>query len=308
MNLKFLETFLWVARLKSFSAAADRLNITQAAVSARIATLESDLGVRLLDRDGRTVQLTAHGIKAQERAQEIVALVQSFVSEVSSPVSQRGTLKMGVIDTISHSWLVDLIDMARLRFPNVRFELYADTSLVINDLLARNELDVGLLMGPVIGQNVVNVELCRYLCSWVASPGFEICGRPAGLAELGRHPIISFPAASRPHDWLMQLLRHAGADNPLIYTSNSLATITRMVRDGIGIAALPTVLVEEELAAGTLRILEVAPEFPPLLVHASYVGEDHSILPAAIAAMAVDVASNYVVRKRKFMLEATGHG
>jgi DNA-binding transcriptional LysR family regulator len=307
MNLKFLETFLWVARLKSFSAAADKLNITQAGVSARIASLEQDLGVRLLDREGRNVQITPHGIKAQERAQEIVTLVQAFVSEVSSPVSHRGKLKLGVIDTISHSWLVDLIDMARLRYPNVRFELYADTSLAINDLLARNELDVGLLMGPVIGQNVSNVELCRYLCSWVASPGFDICGHPAGLAEVAKNPIISFPAASKPHDWLMQLLRHAGAEEPLIYTSNSLATITRMVRDGIGIAALPTVLVEEEVAAGTLKILEVAPAFPPLLVHASYVDEGHSILPPSIAAMAVDVASNYVVRNRKFMLKASDH-
>ena len=61
MNLRFLETFLWVARLNSFSATADRLHTTQAAVSNRIAALERELGIRLFDRDLRSVRLTPEG-------------------------------------------------------------------------------------------------------------------------------------------------------------------------------------------------------------------------------------------------------
>ncbi|MCO6390856.1 LysR family transcriptional regulator [Aliihoeflea aestuarii] len=304
MNLKFLETFLWVARLKSFSAAADKLNITQAAVSARIASLEDELGVRLFEREGRSVQLTSHGIKAQERAQTIVSLVRNFVAEVSNPESQRGTLRLGVIDTISLSWLVELIDMARLRYPNVRFELYVDTSLAINDMLLRNELDIGLLMGPVIGQNILNLELCRYRCSWVASPVYGLGGRPVTIRELAAHPIISFPAGSKPHAWLARLLLAAGAETPLVFESNSLATKVRLARDGIGVAALPTVLIEEEAAAKGLEILDVTPDFPPLLVHASYVDDGHSILPGSIAMMAVEVAANYVDKKKNFMEKA----
>lgn len=304
MNLKFLETFLWVARLKSFSAAADKLNITQAAVSARIAGLESELGIRLFEREGRSIQLTSHGIKAQERAQAIVALTRNFVAEVSDPESQRGTLRLGVIDTISLSWLVELIDMARLRYPNVRFQLYVDTSLAINDMLVRNELDIGFLMGPVIGQKIINLELCRYRCSWVASPLYGLGGRPVTIRELADHPIISFPAGSKPHAWLARLLLAAGADSPLVFESNSLATKVRLARDGIGIAALPTVLVEDELHAGTLEILDVTPDFPPLLVHASHVDDGHSILPGSIALMAVDVASRYADKKKNLMERA----
>lgn len=302
MNLKFLETFLWVARMRSFSGAAERLNITQAAVSARIASLEQDLGVRLLDRGGREMKLTPEGLIALERAEAIVRLTQKFVEEVSSPASYRGTLRMGVIGTISHSWLVDLIDVARLRYPNVRFEIDNDTSVVIAERVARNELDLGLLMGPVIGENVFNVELCRYVCLWVAAPDFPIRKGRIGLPDLARHPIISFPSASKPHEWLTRLLAPIEVEEPLIHTSNSLAATIRMVKDGIGISTLPAVLVEEELASGALRRLDVAPAFPPLLVHASYVDTGHSLLPGRIAAMAADVAATFSRNACKFML------
>ena len=61
MNLRFIEAFVWVARLRSFTAAAEKLYTTQAAISARIATLEDDFGVKLFERDKRTVALTHSG-------------------------------------------------------------------------------------------------------------------------------------------------------------------------------------------------------------------------------------------------------
>lgn len=302
MNLKFLETFLWVARMKSFSGAAERLNITQAAVSSRIASLEQDLGVRLLDRSGREVKLTSQGLMALERAQAIVRLTQKFIADVSSPDSYRGTLRMGVIGTITHSWLVDLIDVARMRYPNVRFEIDNNTSFVVADLLARRELDLGLLMGPVIGEDVFNTELCRYVCMWVAAPDFPLAKGRLSLSDLARHPIISFPAASKPHEWLTRLLAPIETEEPLIYTSNSLAATIRMAKDGIGVAVLPAVLVEDDLADGSLRMLDVAPAFPPLQVHASYVDTGHSLLPGSVAAMAADVAAAFCARSNRFML------
>ena len=75
LNLKFLETFVWVARLRNFSLAAEKLCTTQAAVSNRIATLERELGVRLFERDLRTVSLTPHGQRALPQAEAIMRQV-----------------------------------------------------------------------------------------------------------------------------------------------------------------------------------------------------------------------------------------
>ena len=72
MNLRFLETFVWVARLKSFRLTAEKLFTTQASVSSRIAALEADLGVKLLLRDSRGVSLTPEGGKVLEYAERML--------------------------------------------------------------------------------------------------------------------------------------------------------------------------------------------------------------------------------------------
>lgn len=78
MNLRFLETFVWVARLRSFRLTADKLFTTQASISARIAALEEELGVRLFDRDTRGVQLTPDGHKVLEYADRMVSTLRKM--------------------------------------------------------------------------------------------------------------------------------------------------------------------------------------------------------------------------------------
>ena len=73
MNLRFIEAFVWVARLRSFTAAAEKLYTTQAAISARIATLEDEFGVKLFERDKRTVALT-HFVKASEYDEQLLGI------------------------------------------------------------------------------------------------------------------------------------------------------------------------------------------------------------------------------------------
>lgn len=296
MNVRFLETFIWVARLRSFSATAERMNATQAAISARIASLEDELGVKLFDRSGRDVTLTSEGLTALERAETIVRLTQRLCSDLRDPATLRGTLKVGVIDTISHTWLVQLIELVRQRYPNIRLQLYADTSLVIAEHIMRHEVDLGLLMGPVAGPSVANIDLCSYGCIWAASPSLPIPEGRLGPKELGAYPIISFPPASTPHQTLLRQFREFEDDEVLFYTSNSLATIIRMVRDGIGVAALPTVLVQDEIADGSLHVLDVEPTFPPIPLHACFVEGGHSLLASTVAELAKDVATAFCGR------------
>src|SRR5690606_35299524 len=113
MNTRFLETFVWVARLRSFSAAAERLNSTQAAISNRIRALEAELGVKLLDRNSRSVTLTREGRVAFAKAQRIVNLASAFVLDVSHPDAIQGSLSIGIIDTIIHTWFPDFAKLMR---------------------------------------------------------------------------------------------------------------------------------------------------------------------------------------------------
>ncbi len=117
MNLRFIETFLWVARLGSFSAAAERLGATQASVSHRIATLEDELGVTLFDRDPRAVTPTPIGRQAVPRAEEIMRAVDAFRLAIAEPGRLEGTISIGTNDVIAHTLLPRIIGRVRERFP-----------------------------------------------------------------------------------------------------------------------------------------------------------------------------------------------
>jgi DNA-binding transcriptional LysR family regulator len=79
MNLRFIEAFVWVARLRGFTAAAKKLYTTQAAISARIATLEDDFGVKLFERDKRTVALTHSGEELLGYAEQLLGVSARMV-------------------------------------------------------------------------------------------------------------------------------------------------------------------------------------------------------------------------------------
>lgn len=296
MNLTFLETFIWVARLKSFTLAADRMHATQAAVSSRIAALERELGVKLFVREPREIKLTSDGLFALERAESLVKSAQEFVNDIGAQERLRGTVRIGVIDTISHTWLVDLIRRSKALYPQINFELTADTSLRLTDSLLANEIDIALLMGPVLRPEIVNIDLCTYACTWAASPELGLQGRQLDVDDLADFPIISFPKGSQPHDVLRRYFHRRLEEDTVLYATNSLATIVRMTIDGIGVATIPPVVIHRELARGDLVSLDVRQLFPPMSFQAVYAESPNFMLPAAVANVAREVAREYCSR------------
>lgn len=285
MNLRFLETFIWVAKLRSFSLAAEKVYATQAGVSARVAALERELGVRLFQREVRDVRLTTEGLAALERAEVIVRLVTELKAKIQDPAALRGSIRMGVIDTISFSWLPDLLGRAQRRFPLVNFAMRSDTSSNLGHQLLAGEIDLGLLMGPLQERGVSTLDLCTYGCQWVASPRLALRGPTLSLQELTEHRVLSFPDDSSLHASMLHLVR-AQAGSPRFFTSNSLATIIRLAVDGLGVAALPEATVEQHLASGELERLTVTPCFPSLPVHAVWMEDPGNPLPGVIAEVA----------------------
>ena len=296
MNIRFLETFVWVARLRSFSSAADKLCTTQAAVSNRIATLERDLGVRLLERDLRNVSLTPEGERALAQAETIVRLTEELRHGIGDTHRLRGRVMIGTIDSIVYAWLTRLIEAVKTAYPDVDLDLTVDTSLNIARLLQDGQVDLGLIVGPLVAPDFRNIELCTYACHWVAAPALGLHGRKVSLVDLIAQPLFAYSKGSQPHQSFLRLMEGMGLDPHLarVFNSNSLATITRLVRDGMGVAILPQVVVHEMLDRGELVVLDVEAELPPLHLHAVYREQPGSTLPGLIARMAADVAGAFV--------------
>lgn len=296
VNLTFLETFVWVARLKSFTLAAERLNATQAAISSRVAALELELGVKLFYREHRRLSLTPQGVEALARAEQVLQTARTFVDEVTGAGQIRGTLRIGVIDTIAYTWLIDLIRTAKEIYPDLTLELTADTSLRLFELLRAGELELALLMGPVLEPSYLSLELCTFACNWVASPVLQFPEGPVSMGELARHLVVSFPKNSQPHNHIFKFFQEGHQTQPRFFAANSLATIIRMATDGIGVATIPPVVAPRELARGELVLLRAEQPIPPMRFHAVWFDGPSRLVPATIGQLARQVALEFVGR------------
>lgn len=291
MNLRFIETFLWVARLGSFSAAAEKLAATQASVSHRIATLEEELGVSLFDRDSRNVTLTPAGRQAIPKAEEIMRAVGAFRMAIANPERLEGTVSFGTNDVIAHSLLPRIITRVRQRFPGITFDLQIETSAAIARGLLERRIDIALALGPIDDGRVVNLDFGSFASVWVASPTLGFDRRGLTLADLSTRPLMTFAQETAPHRWLLKQLAHADVKTVSISNINSLITMVSLAVDGFGSAALPHAVVREYLETGALKVLDVTPQFPPFPHHLYYMNLNESPVVRAVAAIALETAA-----------------
>ncbi|MBD0416953.1 LysR family transcriptional regulator [Oryzicola mucosus] len=286
MNLRFVETFVWVARLGSFRAAAERLNATQAAVSNRIASLEAEMGCELFERMPGGVRLSLVGQRAMQPAEELLRAATSFKVAIGSPQHLRSTVSIGTIDSIVHAWLPNFIERVKERFPALALDLNVDTSLGIGKEISDRRLDLALLMGPVLTPGLKNIDLGTMECAWVAAPTFDLGGRQLRLQDLSSHPVLTFSRNSVPHIWLLRQFEELGVQPPVISNSNSLSAMLRLARDGIGVALLPVPMVAPMIAEGVLERLTITPQFPALKLHAVYADDPENLIPSILSVIA----------------------
>ncbi|AZE03664.1 MULTISPECIES: LysR family transcriptional regulator [Pseudomonas] len=270
MNLKFLETFVWVARLKSFRLTADKLFTTQASISSRIAVLEGELGVKLFLRDSRGVTLTPEGLKVLDYAEQMMDTMQALKQSIETRSSKVGRIRIGVMDTVIHTWLSPLVARMMDSYPQVEIELVADTSLNLCDQLQKGFLDLVLQTDLLRQESIRSLELASHPMGWIVASHSIYNREYANLAELARERIITYSKNSLPHQEVLSLMQANGVSAPRLNCVNSVSAITRLLRDGFGIGALPPVLVSEELARGELTLLAIDQRPPNLQVVVSW--------------------------------------
>ncbi|NMX91157.1 MULTISPECIES: LysR family transcriptional regulator [unclassified Pseudomonas] len=301
MNLKFLETFVWVARLKSFRLTAEKLFTTQASISSRIAVLESELGVKLFLRDSRGVSLTPDGMKVLDYAEQMMVTMQGLKQSLETTSSKVGRIRIGAMDTVIHTWLSPLVTELMNHFPLVEIELVADTALNLCDQLQKGFLDLILQTDLLRQESVRSLELASHPMGWIVA-NHSIYNRDyASLAELAQERIITYSKNSHPHQDVLSLMQAHGVAAPRMNCVNSVSAITRLLRDGFGIGALPPVLVSEELARGELVMLPMAQRLPNLQVVVSWrvgvelVEEIVALCQSVVARYAEDVGEERMV-------------
>jgi DNA-binding transcriptional LysR family regulator len=141
-----LRTLIAVSRYGTFAAAADRVGLTQSAVSCQIKRLEDHLGFPLFERTGRTARLNADGLRTLERARALVALFEELGDR--SAESPSGDLRVGAIASAQSSLLAEALQPFREAFPNLRVHVVPGISMQLLDQVDAGDLDLALLIRP----------------------------------------------------------------------------------------------------------------------------------------------------------------
>ncbi|MFT3799709.1 MAG: LysR family transcriptional regulator [Burkholderiaceae bacterium] len=289
LDFKSLETFLWVVNLRGFSAAAAKLATTQPAVSHRIAQLEEDFGVRLLERDNRTVTPTMAGCKLLAYAERAVKLRTEMLRAVRDPRAIEGTVRLGVVETLVHTWLPELVRRVEATYPRLNLDIQSDITREMRKKLISQELDLAFVMGPLDDSLLLNRFLCDYPMAFIASPKLQV-PKPATLLDLARFRIMTFPPRTEPFEILHAIFNDPSLPPLRVHSSNALGTFVHLAIEALGVMMIPPIIVKEHVAAGTLEIIPTDFVLPKVSFTASWLGSPDTLAVELVADIAVSLA------------------
>jgi DNA-binding transcriptional LysR family regulator len=289
-DFRTLEAIVWISRLGGFSAAAERMNTTQPAISHRIQQLEQQLGVRLVQRQKPRVVLTDKGRDLLRFAERILQMREQALTTVARPDSLERRLSLGVVETIARSWLPEFLKRATAIYPRVEFEINVDDSPSLRSRLLSYDLDLAILSGTVEDPVIRSLPLSRSKMSFVCSPSPDVKTRMTA-DDLAKRPIITFARTSSMRPVLDTLFSDPELPHHQLHTSNSLSTIVQMARDGIGIAFIPLIAVASDIADGFLVELDTVFDTPHIAFSACWLSTPDRILVALVAELAAEIAT-----------------
>lgn len=309
MNTRFLDTFVTLAALRSFRTTAAALHATPAAISQRVKALEDELRTVLVDRDSREFRLTPNGEYLLDYAKAVVDATHRLQAAASGESATVGKLRLGVIETVVHSWLPHYMRRLAADFPQLEIDLSVDVSVVLQRRLMAGELDLIIRVEGSDETSVVCDALANYPVHWIARAGLLPNVR-SGLARLVlRQPILTFGRGTAPHRALEDIVRtlaHAYGvplSDTRITGSPSISVIVQLVRDGFGVAAIPRLFVDALIESGEVLELPLQPLPPSIVVSMSRrVDESRIVHGAASAARAA--CHEYCARSNRRLIEA----
>lgn len=160
METRLLRYFLAVGQARSISKAATALHISQPALSRQMTELEQELGTQLFTRSSRGIALTEAGYYLQQRASEIVALVDKTAFNLqTNQAIISGSLDIGAGESVGLQRIMNIVGQILKDYPAVKINLHSGNAMAIEAQLAARTLDFGIIMGQNIGQQYEFIEL-----------------------------------------------------------------------------------------------------------------------------------------------------
>lgn len=258
-----LETLLWIARLGTFRAAAERLNTTQPAISARVREIEEQLGVALFRREGRLMVLTARGRDLVREIEPLWAGFERALHKAGDFAGAAGVVRLGAGEIAAAGCLPGFVSAIERELPGVTLEVELDLTARMVQQLAAGRSDLVLLAGPVASPGVrtapigtVELVLAASASTAAELRGAELQG-PEQQGDAAPIPIWSLPPTSPLHGVTQACLATATFAARAVATCDNVRTLIDIVLAGRGAAVMPETMVRDDLARGAL--VEIGP-------------------------------------------------
>jgi DNA-binding transcriptional LysR family regulator len=277
MDTRQLAAFCAVVERKSFSQAAERLGVTQPAVSLQIRSLEQRLGRQLLDRSGRRVEPTEAGLRLYASAQRLLALEEHLLEELDADDEGEitGTLELGASTGPGGTVVPLLLCQFQEQHPGVRVRLTVSDTQTLVDRVAERELELGIVGAGRRHRGVSYEPFFRDEVVLACPPGHRFAGKTISLEELKGERLIVMQEGAGVRQVLEDELRKAGMrlrDLDVKLELGLQESVRSAVLAGHGIAFISRLAIEADLEAGrvaTARVRGLDPVREILLARAS---------------------------------------
>lgn len=260
LNLSQLQTFVTVASEGSMTAAADKLYLTQPAVSQQMKNLEDELGVELIVRGAKQIKMTAQGEVLYDHAKKILSLVQQAEVSIKSVGAQlHGELRIGTLNSIGLHLMSPVVSRLLKYNPDFKIKVeYASGEALIQSY-KKGELDILVL--PEVEKNFKTSlpdskgQILFQEEMWLVGSGKDEFYPPRlELAEIKKIPYVHFNNEFPEFD---QILKEKVGSMQSVFESSNVGTLKRVIETGLGIGFLPSHSIRKQVRGGRLNHIRV---------------------------------------------------
>lgn len=291
MTLAQLDAFWWSVQLGSFSLAAGRLHVTQAAVSKRVAELESALGVQLFDRTRKRPVPTAHAMQLLASVERILDARQEIFSSLGADVELQGTCAFGTTELAALTWLPNLVSKLRQRHPNLVLQPFIALAGNLQRRLRQGDIDMAVMPLSRPDPRLKSQWLARVDFSWMASPNHVKPGSVLTAAELTTYQVLTQSQGSGLTHIFDDWANRNGISITPVFSSNSLVVTAALTSIGLGISVLPVGYFSSLVDSGELCRLASVPELPAIDYHLVWRERDSGLLLDSLRHATVEVCN-----------------
>ncbi len=260
LNLSQLQTFVTVVAEGSMTAAADKLYLTQPAVSQQMKNLEDELGVELIVRGSKQIKMTAQGEVLYEHAKKILSLVQQTEISIKSVGAQlRGELRIGTLNSIGLHLMSPVVSRLLKYNPDFKIKVDYATGDALIESYKKGELDI-LVLPEVEKHFKVTLPDSKSQVlfqeeMWLVGSGKDEFYPPQlNLAEIKKIPYVHFAKEFPEFD---QLLKDRVGTLQSVFESSNVGTLKRVVENGLGIGFLPSHSIRKQVRGGRLNHIRI---------------------------------------------------